>query len=189
MATTLAIPVCTPPGARAPFAAPAPEVLCAECGGLSPDPDFEAPCSACCGSGLDPIGFRLPPTRSHNYRFAQWEPGRAQLTVKTAGEPWHRTAVGVYSVVARPCDWPGRAFLVAKFGTDRLHEVYVGADGVTCSCEGHTYLTSAKHNQRAYEAGGETFPTHGCVHADALAALVAGGWFPVTEEGRYGPAE
>lgn len=177
---SVTVPVCVPRGASAPVVAPAPDVLCGECGGVEEDPDFEPVCEACRGCGLVPVGFRLDPSRSHEFRAVGWEPGRCRLTITTAVKPWHKGERAVYSVAPQPCDWPGRSFLVAKIGTDRLHEVFIGADEVRCSCEGHEYLTSAKHNQRAYEQGEETFPTHGCVHADALAALVVAGWFDHT---------
>ncbi len=179
MPAVLDTPVCTPPGASEPFRAPAPTVLCESCGGLDPDLDFEPPvCLDCNGCGLAPIGFRLLATRSHGYRFVCWEPGRQLLTVKTATQPHNRETVGVYSIAEKPHDWPGRSFAVAKLNAvDRLHEVYIGPDAVSCSCEGNTYLTSAKANQKAFEQGEETFPGHGCCHSDALAALVASGWF------------
>jgi hypothetical protein len=55
--------------------------------------------------------------------------------------------------------------------------VYVGRDGVSCACEGHTYVTTAKANQRARDEGREVYPGYGCKHADAVVALVLGGWF------------
>lgn len=167
-----------PPGATEPCVAPAPSVLCAACGGLAPDLDCEAPCADCNGCGVNPIGFRLPATRSYESRRVWYEPACGRLTVKIATRPHHREAVARYEVHEIETDWPGRGFVLAKEGhPDRVHQAYLGPDAATCSCEAETYQTSAKANQRAHDAGEETFPTMGCVHLDSLAALMAAGWF------------
>ena len=181
MTATLDAPVCTvplPPGARAQFFVPAPDKCGGECAVEWRDPDFEAPCDRCGGSGLEPAYFRLPPARAHKYRAVRYEPGRKRLVIETAVQFHTKLTAATYSVVEVPCDGPGRCFVVAKLGTlDRTHHTYVGPDGVRCSCEGETYQTSAKHNQRAHEAGEAVYPTYGCVHADACEALLRAGWF------------
>lgn len=180
---TLDIPL--PPGATEPtaFPVPKPDALCPECGGLEPDLDFEPVCMSCGGSGLFPALFRLPPARAHRYRAVRYEPGLRRLRVTVAVKPHTKAESDEYSVQEVPCDGPGRVFICAKLGTlDRTHEVYVGPDGVSCSCEGGVYVTTAKANQRAHDAGEEVFPGYGCRHSDALAALLKNGWMDIQEE-------
>lgn len=167
-----------PPGARCPFVAPAPTWACGECGGEAHDPDFEVPCQSCLGCGLEPAAFLLPPSRSHERRAVKYQPACGLLTVAQAVKAHRRDEVATYDVSEAACDGPGRLFLLRKHGPEgRKHETYVGPDGVNCSCEANVYVTSAKHNQRAYEVGDEVFPTHGCVHADSCVALLLAGWF------------
>lgn len=168
-------PVCAPRGC-----APAPEV-CWACAGTGGN------CERCRGCGCEAARFDLTRTRTHELRRVRFEPGVNglhrlfvwQLAKKTGWKvapPWVE-----YAVCEFPCDFAGRAFRVEKVGTDRLHDVFLGFDGsAACDCEANCYLTSAKANQRAYEAGEEVFTTKGCIHTDCLFALVSAGWFDLT---------
>jgi len=166
-----------PPGARNPYAAPTPGA-CYRCGGTDP-----SGCHRCGGSGVEFARFDLPPSRSRGLRRVRYEPtaGNAgRLFVGLAAHKLRPIVWTEYAVAETANEWGGRSFRCAKIGTDRSHNCFVGAGAVSCECEAATYVTAAKANQRAYEGGGETFPTHGCVHADAVAALVLGGWFDLT---------
>lgn len=174
-ATLTREPVCAPPGARAVPKAPSRGWHCTAC-------ECDPGCKVCHGTFEQFPDWLLPRSRTHGYRRAQYDPVRRLLTVECARRSDLTATAATYSVQPVECDWPGAAFILAKLHSDRVHEVHVGPDGVTCSCEGHTYLTSAKRNQKAHECGAETFPGFGCVHADSLAALVAaGGWFDLPE--------
>lgn len=187
MPATLETPVCTiplPPGATEPgvFPVPKPDVLCSACESVPGEPPVEPDCKGCAGSGLLPALFRLSPARAHKYRHVCYAPGRKLLRITMATKPHTKAEIDEYSVQEVPCDGPGRLFVCAKLGTlDRTHEVYLGADGVSCSCEGHVYITTAKANQRAHDAGDEIYPGCGCRHSDALAALLRAGWLDNTE--------
>jgi hypothetical protein len=174
--------VTPPPGARDrdAYRAPAP-VVCGHCGGEGLEPEWELaaiPCWECSGGVLPLKGFALPRTRTCAERLLSYESGRGRLTLVTAGTPGGRKATYPYFVVETECEWDGRGFLVAAADRpDRLHRVYAGPDGYSCSCEGETYLSAAKANQRAHDAGAETYPTYGCRHLDCVVALLTGGWF------------
>lgn len=178
------------PGPKAADVEPVPSIwacVCPVCDGSAEEPECEGvPCLACDGTGMHLNNgahvdwHGLGATKAYGLRQMRFRinPGGlgATLHVQTGKTPKSRPANGYYDVIEQHCDGPGRVFFCGKRGTDRRHEVYLGPDGVSCSCEGHTYLTSGKSNQRAYEAGEETHPTHGCVHADALSMLLEPGW-------------
>lgn len=177
-----AIPL--PRGASEACVAPSP-IPCAWCHGDGIEPDEEnglIPCLACGGGGVEPVAFDLPRTRALEVRKVEYEPacgGIGALRLTTAAKPTHRPLCELYQLVeCRHDDGGQRGFLLAKVSRpDRRHEIEVGPLGVRCSCEGETYMTSAKANQRAHESGEEVYPTYGCKHCDSVVALLLGGWF------------
>jgi hypothetical protein len=156
--------------------------VCGWCGGSRVEPDEEAgaiPCLACDGAGVLPLADApLPRTRTCAERSLSYAPACGRLMLVTAGTPGGRKTTYPYLVAETECGWEGRGFVVAAADRpDRFHRVYAGPDGYSCTCEGETYLSAAKANQRAHDAGAETFPTYGCRHLDAVVALLNGGWF------------
>jgi len=143
-------------------------------------------CLECLGTGIEgEAKFPLPATRSYEIREVTYTPkqcgrGRASgvLKIQTAMKERYKRTYHEYQLAEIRCDGGGRGFVVQKARRpDRLHHVETGPDGVRCSCEGETYQTTAKHNQKAWEAGQEIFPGYGCKHADAIVALLNRGWF------------
>lgn len=174
-----------PPGADGAFRAPEPEP-CDSCGGDGWEPLAEGVrCLRCDGWGYQPLdGHEIPRTRAYGLRRVSFAPAHPasghphRLLIETAAKPTHRTAKSRYDVAEMETDWQGvRAFELKKVGSDRVHHCVLGGAEVRCDCEGDTYQTSGKRNQAAHDAGEETFPTHGCKHLDALAALLNAGWF------------
>ena len=163
-----------PPGAKEPLAAPRPEA-CWACRGTATVPA----CKRCDGAGVEWARFDLAPSRSCELRRVRFEPtgrGQGRLFIGIAGTKWREIKWSEYTVRETGNDWGGRSFFVVKLGTDRAHNVFLGKC-VGCECEGHTYLSAAKRNQAAHECGEPVFPSHGCLHTDALDALRRGGWF------------
>lgn len=163
----------------------APEPAAPRCGycegsGEVSDPDLGAVgCADCGGTGagdwVPPALVVLLPTHTHKRpgrRRAVYDPnaGRLRLTqgTRTVGYTV-REIPGVHESF-------GRAFELEKDDGEVRH-VQCGPGGVSCSCGGEIYKSSAKANQRAFEAGGEVYPTLGCGHLDAVAPLLAAGWF------------
>jgi hypothetical protein len=182
MPATLDTPVCR----ALPKPAPAPE-RCWRCKGAGADPEKAgAGRERCAGGGWEFARFDLAPSRSHELRRVRFEAGRDGLHTlrvwmlkrKSGWKVW--PAEETYTVVETANDWGGRSFLVHKVGTGRSHNVFIGR-GSSCECEGNTFLSAAKANQAAYEAGEEVFPTVGCRHADALSALIGAGWLDLPE--------
>jgi len=161
--------------ARSPFVVPRP----------TPCPACNRGCPQCDWSAVESAWFRLQPSRTFAYRHVIYRPsafrGCGKLKVRTArNEGGGKLSVNEYAVREFPCDFAGRAFAVEKVGTQRRHECFLGFDGsVSCSCEGETYQSAAKANQRAHDEGSETFATKGCVHLDSLCALMGAGWLDV----------
>ncbi len=179
MSAVLDTPACAPPGTRA--VCPAPE-RCWLCGGAGKDPVTGDLCERCQGGRYEFARFDLKPSRTHELRPVRFEPrpdGRHRLfvwMVKCAAwvkaPPWAEYVVREFA-----CDFNGRAFRVEKVGTNRVHDLFIGADGNSaCHCEGETYKSAAKANQKAFDSGGRVYPSRGCVHLDSLAALVRAGW-------------
>lgn len=162
--------------------------LCPVCHCSAEEPECEGvPCMACDGTGMHKNNgvhvdwHSMGRTKSYGKRqftFTITDGGLGGLLhVQTGKTEGSRPTNSYYFVIEQACDGPGRSFMCAKRGDEnRRHNVYLGPDAVSCSCEGHTYLTSGKANQRAYESNEETYPTHGCVHCDALELLEASGW-------------
>lgn len=181
---------------------PAP-VVCAACGGAGAHVYAARAvlvCGACNGSGFEPAEFVLARTRTHAVRRCVWLPwpvhpaaphlplvgiGRGGvLWVRQSRTAGSRPTNSYYAVREFRCEHAGRAFRVAKArsvsdasaGSEAVHETKLGAGlGATCTCEGATYEASAKANGRAWEAGDDLHPTLGCVHLDALHALLTAG--------------
>lgn len=183
MTTALADPVADVGTREAPE-----PVVCGWCGGEGLEPFEEAgaiPCLACDGVGVQPVEFRLPPSRTHAVRVVSYRPtcGRVGacagvLAVGVARKATHKLKWDGYQLVETENHWRGRSFVVAKVGRpDRVHHLFFGVDEVTCDCEGREYLSTARANQSALEEGRELYLGYGCVHADSLAALLVGGWF------------
>lgn len=162
--------------------APLPE-CCPNCGGDGWEPhDEQIRCLVCDGTGTaGAVEFRLLPTRTYQWRvvtFEQTTRTQGRMRLETAQKPKHRKSVEHYDLAEIGHDDPGvRGFVCAKIGTPRLHHIEVGAGWCRCDCEGGTYLTSARANERAAENGDETFAGCGCKHADAVLALLRGKWF------------
>lgn len=187
-AATLESPVCVPAprgGTADMYVAPAP-VVCDWCQGEAFEPFEELaaiPCLACDGCGVMPLDHDMPRSRTHEVRHIRYEPtcglgSAGVLTVTTAVKAGRKASSERYQVVEFSHDWRGRAFDVLKVSDKRRkHQVFVGPEGVRCSCEGETFLSTAKANQKAHEAGEETFPGYGCKHADAIVSLLNGGFF------------
>lgn len=178
------------PGPKAAAIEPVPSIwscVCPACGGSAEEPECEGVgCLSCDATGMHLNNgthvdwHGLGATKAYQLRQMRFRINMnglgAVLTVRTAKSLKGRASEANYDVIEQDCDGPGRLFFCGKKGTERRHEVYLGPEGVSCSCEGHTYLTSGKSNQRSFEAGEETYPTHGCVHADALSMLLEAGW-------------
>ncbi|HEY1190474.1 MAG TPA: hypothetical protein VGE74_22770 [Gemmata sp.] len=164
---------------------PAPEP-CARCAGAGADPDpTDAPCTRCAGGRWEFARFDLPPSRTFELRRVRYEPradgtGRLCVWLLAKRTGWRVAPPWVeYGVRETAPDAGRRSFLVDKLGTGRVHRVFLGA-AAWCGCEGRTNRTSAKANRAARARGAPVYPTHGCVHLDALAALAAGGWLDLT---------
>lgn len=163
--------------------APAPRPACCgycEGAGEVADLDFgSVECADCGGTGagdwLPGVVLVLGPTHTHKRpgrRRAAYDPNAGRL----------RLAQGTRTVGYAVREIPGvhqsfgRAFEMVKDDGETRH-VQCGPGGVSCSCGGETYKSSAKANQRAHEAGTEVYPTYGCGHLDAVVPLLAAGWF------------
>lgn len=187
-----------------PTEVPAP-TTCAACGGGGAHVYAARAvivCPGCHGSGYEPAEWVLGRTRTHAVRRCVWLPwpvhsaatpiplagvGRGGvLWVRQSRTAGSRPTNGYYAVREFRCEHAGRAFRVAKArsvsdaggGSEQVHEAKLGAGiGATCTCEGATYEAAAKANGRAFEEGGELYRTLGCVHLDALHALLKAGRF------------
>jgi hypothetical protein len=150
---------------------------CRWCAGHGFEPTEEnglIPCLNCGGGSFEPVAFDLGSTRSYPHgRPANYNPGLRRLVV-TRGRQ-----VEVYELAELPCDngFPGRGFQVVKVGTGEIRDCFLAhrGDDNLCDCEGFTYESSARANQRAHDAGGPIFPTLGCLHLDALKLLLGAG--------------
>jgi hypothetical protein len=151
--------------------------VCDWCAGHGFEGDEEnglIPCLQCSGGGYEIARFDLGSTRSSpKGRPCSYNPGTRELVATVARK------VTVYDVAELDCDtgFPGRGFEVVKRGTGEVRHCLINRNGQdhTCDCEGSTYLSAAKANQRAWEAGEETYPTAGCIHADAMLFLIRAG--------------
>jgi hypothetical protein len=185
MIATLAPPTRVPPLPGGGRIAPAPRPDACECGGIAPDPDLEAPCS-CGGLGAVVVPFLLGETRSYGYRRAVYAPvcspvpGRAfgELILETGRRSYTANSIDGYQLAEMDCDGEGRAFKLLKVTGEEKEEreVFIGPNGVSCSCQGATYLATAKANQRAHDRGDPIYPSYGCRHADSCVALLLAGW-------------
>lgn len=167
------MPVCADPKA---VKVPAPEA-CWLCSGAGGD------CGRCHGGKHEHARFDLAPSRTHQLRRVRFEVGPAgvhtmrvwMLRSKEGWKVW--PAETVYRVTEFPCDFKGRAFCLEKIGTNRKHELFIGHDGsAACHCEGETYQSATKADQKAYERGDRVYRSKGCLHLDALSLLVSAGW-------------
>lgn len=173
--------------------APTPQ-SCEWCAGELPD------CGACGGTGVAPAEFDLPRSRTLQVRKVKYVPecrsaepesgcgARGRLSMRCRRAPQGRERAGHYTVKEIATDWRGRGFEVCKHWrgehlNTKTHHVFIGSDGVMCDCEGGSYQSAAKANQDAHEVGDEVFATYGCVHADALVALMLGGWLDIADRG------
>lgn len=173
------------PGAEKPFEAPMP-VVCSWCSGSAVEPDEEVgpiPCLACDACGVVPADFDLPRTRAYEARHVRYLPVcgtgvvLGELVIGTAVKETHTLKKQRYQLTEFENDWAGRSFFLAKVrDTKRKHRLYVGPDGVSCSCEGEVYQSTAKSNQKAYDTGQEVFVSYGCKHLDAIVSLLKAGW-------------
>lgn len=184
-ATVTREPVCARP-AKPPAA---PE-RCLRCKGAGADPEAAGACERCAGGGWEAARFDLAPSRTHELRRCQFWPradGTGRLLVwmlrrKTGWKVWPEPAE--YAVREFPCDFDGRAFRLEKLGTERKHDLFIGADGsAACHCEGETFLSAAKADQKAHERGERVFGSKGCVHLDATSCLLAAGWLDLPSGG------
>ncbi len=66
-----------------------------------------------------------------------------------------------------------RAFRVTNQASGFAYFLLVHRGGISCDCAGCEWQTSAKANAREYCVGGEMYDTRGCVHADAVAQMMA----------------
>lgn len=181
---TLTEPACTRPTRPAPTGAAPVPAPCWLCGGSGEDSVTGEPCTRCDGGGFEFARFDLLPSRTCELRRVRFESGRDgvhtlrvwMVCKKATWRVWPDE--DTYTVCETANDWGGRSFLLHKIGSvpARSHNVFLGR-GASCECEGRTFETSAKHNQKAFEANQRVFPTLGCIHKDCLHALLLAGWF------------
>jgi hypothetical protein len=147
--------------------------VCVWCGGEK--------CLACSFTGVRPVEFALERSRTCAQRTVRYEPvaaGGGRLTLTRKRTPNAAPQVTRYFVNEVACQRRGRAFRLVKVGARERYELFVGKAGhASCSCAGETYLSTAKANERARTARRAMFPGMGCVHLDAIQALLAAGYF------------
>lgn len=168
--TTRPLPVCVAPSVW--------DHGCWHCFASGVEPDEEngaVPCGVCGGCGVLPVTFRLQRSRTHKFRWCEYDPLSAVLTL-TQGKRTQRYDVRPFD----PAPEYGVALLLVKTGGADEGQVYAlqcGPAGVTCDCAGATYESVGKANQRAWEESREIFPSMGCIHTDACVSLIKAGWF------------
>jgi len=116
-----------------------------------------------------PICGSLGPTKSYpKGRPFRWNPGTGELVV-TRDRKQETYRVREIDAEKFPDDPPLRGFAVSKDSTGELYHVLCGPSGcLSCDCGASSWGASAKANNRARYAGGPTYLTAGCVHADFL---------------------
>lgn len=117
----------------------------------------------------------LPATRSHKARSYEWHPETSTLVV-TKG----KKATGYALREFRPDAGygQGRAFELVKADGTKYH-LFLGMGEFSCDCPGKTYEAAEKADSR----NGDTSPTLGCCHLDAIASLILAGRLPPPEGG------
>ncbi len=162
-------PTCTVP-------APGPCGGCLGLGVVPGDVRSETVCPVCGGEPV-PVEWELLPVRSYKFRRAAWDAATNTITVRKAkGRRVEAEAYRVRGVGTTE----GRAWEVCKDSDARVYHVALDAKwkpGWSCDCDAGSFRTSQTANRKTAEAGGEEMPTRGCVHADAIADLLAAGWF------------
>lgn len=149
-----------------------PEHVCKFC-----DPDTRPGCFMCNGTGFANFAGDLGPTHSQPKRPVYYSPSDRVLCLGVG-----KRAVA-YELVEDRADTPGdRLFRFRRIDGAGFYWCLAASDGsFVCDCAGATYCNTDKANCRARLAGKTTVESEGCKHADALRALLSGGWLDLPD--------